>query len=99
MPRTQNYGQARCRTAALARRGHRVIRLDEHLLILQAPPQALDEDVVQIPALAIHADPNPAKLQLRQKIRAGELHPLVSVEDLRWPVPVQRLLQRLDAEC
>jgi putative transposase len=32
------------------------IRLDVHLLVFKAPSQSLDEDVVQIPPRAIHAD-------------------------------------------
>jgi hypothetical protein len=42
-------------TACLTNRG---VRLDEHLLIFQAAPQTFDEDVVEKPPLAIHADPN-----------------------------------------
>src|ERR1035438_1175925 len=84
---------------APARLGHRTIRLDEYLLVFKASPQPLDEDVVQIPPLAIHADPNPASLQFSQKVRTGELSPLVGVEDLRLAVPFQRLLQRFDAEA
>ena len=38
--------------------GHRFIRSDIDLFVFQAPPQTFDENVVQIPALAIHADPD-----------------------------------------
>ena len=52
--------------------------------IFQAPPQPFDEDIVQIPPFAIHADPNLLGLQLRQKIRAGELNTPWSNS---WPKP------------
>src|ERR1044071_6200374 len=38
--------------------GHRVIDLEEDLLVFQAAPQPLDEDVVEEPAFAVHADPD-----------------------------------------
>src|ERR1700733_5483501 len=62
---------------------HRAIRLDEHLLILQAAPQPLDEDVVQKPPFAVHADPHARGLKFIQERGAGELHTLISVENLR----------------
>src|SRR3954464_1464108 len=64
-----------------ARLHHRAIGFDEHLLILQAPPQPLNEDVVQEPALAVHADPDAAAFQHLEKARAGELHALVGVHN------------------
>src|ERR1700689_192936 len=52
----------------------RPVALQEDLFIFQAPPEPLDEDVVQIPPLAIHADPYRLGFQSSQKICAGELH-------------------------
>src|SRR5258707_10287698 len=72
---------------APARLDHRAIRLDENLLIFQAPPQPLDEDVVQIAAPPIHADPNLSPRQLTNKIRAGELRTLIGVEYFRLAMP------------
>src|SRR5471030_640728 len=78
--------------------GRRSIGLEEYLLIFQAPPQPLNEDVVQIPPLAIHADPHRPGLQSSQKIRAGELNALIGVENLRPPVLLHGLAQRRHAE-
>src|SRR5437588_12896702 len=58
---------------AAARLANRGIGLDEHLLIFEAAPQAFDEDVVEKPPLAVHADPHTAGRQLVNKIAAGEL--------------------------
>src|ERR1700760_4951482 len=66
---------------ASARLRNRAIGFDEHVLVLQAAPQPLDEDVVQEPPLAIHADPDAAAFQLVEKPRAGELHALVGIEN------------------
>jgi len=49
--------------------------------VLQAAPQALDENVVQCAAPPIHADRDVALLQRRQKIWRGELGPLIGVPD------------------
>src|SRR5208337_4064818 len=83
---------------ASARLDHRSIRLDENLLIFQAPPQPFDEDIVQVTAPPIHADPNSSAGQLTNKIRAGELRTLIGVEYFRLAVPFHRLPQRLDAK-
>src|ERR1700744_141543 len=78
------------RTNAATRLSDRTIRFDEHLLVFQAAPQPFDEDVVQEPPLAVHADPYPARFQLTQKSRAGELHALIGVEYLRLAISVRR---------
>src|SRR6478735_6259197 len=65
------------------RLGERPVCLDEDFLVLQASPQPFDEDVVQEPSFAIHADPDAQGLQLTEERRTGELHALVGVENLR----------------
>src|SRR6185437_11552169 len=60
--------------------GHRTVRLDIHLLIFQAAPQPLDEDVVQKSPFTIHADPNAVVRDLVEERRAGKLHALIGVE-------------------
>src|SRR5208282_6011021 len=65
---------------APARLDHRAVRLDENLLIFQAPPQSLDENIVQITASSIHADPNLLSRQLTNKVGAGELRALIGIE-------------------
>ena len=68
-----------------------------HLLVLHRPPQPLHENVVGVPALPVHADLDPVFLQHMGELQAGELAPLVGVEDLRLALP-QCLLQGGDAE-
>src|SRR5437588_9848450 len=58
---------------AAARLANRGIGLDEHLLIFQAAPQAFDEDVVEKPPLAVHADPHTAGRQLVISISSREI--------------------------
>src|SRR5271157_6406160 len=50
----------------------RAVGLQEYFFVFQAPPQPLNEDVVQIAPLAVHADPHPLGFQSSQKIGAGE---------------------------
>src|SRR5277367_5639376 len=59
-----------------ARLGYRPVGLDENLFIFQASPQPFDEDVVQVPSFAIHANPHAQGLQLTEERRTGELHAL-----------------------
>src|ERR671914_2490176 len=44
-----------------------------HLLVLQTPPQPLHKDVVGIPSLPIHADPNSCLQQHPSEGVTGEL--------------------------
>src|SRR5271166_5562745 len=76
----------------------RGVGLDEHLLIFQAAPQPLDEDVVEKLAFAVHADAHTAGRQLVDESRAGKLYALIGVEDLRRAVSIYRLLQGFDAK-
>jgi hypothetical protein len=43
--------------------GHTRISMEVDLLIFEAAPQPLDEDVVHTPALAVHADHDPVPFQ------------------------------------
>ena len=56
-----------------------VAGIDE--FVLQAAPQALDENIVQGAAPSIHADGDVALLQRRQKVGRGELGSLIGVPD------------------
>src|SRR5258705_11199075 len=69
-----------------------------HLLVFDAAPQPLDEDVVAPGALAVHADRDPVFDQHASECRAGELAALISVEDFRLAVASESVLKRLDAE-
>ena len=57
--------------------------LEVHLLVLEAAPEALDEDVVEGPAPPIHAQAHLGRQERGLELGAGELHALVGVEDLR----------------
>ena len=57
-----------------------------HLLVLDALPEALDEEVVAPGPLAVHAELDAVLLDHTDKGRAGELAPLVGVQDCRAAV-------------
>ena len=67
-------------------------------LIFQGSPQALNEDVVQIAALAIHRDADTGPAQAICPGKRRELGPLIAVHDVRRSEPIDRLVLRLDAE-
>src|SRR5713101_972156 len=75
--------------------GRTVVGPQIHLLVLDAAPQPLDEDVVPPSALA---DRNAVVGEHAGVGRARELRTLIGVEDLRLAVASQSILQRLDAE-
>ena len=76
----------------------RVVGLQIDLLVLDAPPQSLDEDVVAPAALAVHADRDLVVLEHLREVQAGELAALIGVEDFRLAVAGDGLLNRIDAE-
>lgn len=57
-----------------------IVQID--LLVLDAAPEALDEDVVEGAAAAIHTDLHACGLEARGEREAGELGTLIGVEDL-----------------
>ncbi len=78
---------------------HALVGLQVHLLVLQAPPQPLDENVVQPAALAVHRDRYTVVFEnAGDEGFGGELGALVGVEDLRSAVGEEGLLEGLDAE-
>ena len=54
----------------------------EDLLVLDAAPQTLDENVVENPAATVHADANASLFEHCGKLLARELRALVTVENL-----------------
>src|SRR5260370_1077381 len=78
--------------------GHAIVASQIDLLVFDAAPQSLDEDVVAPGALAVHADCDAVLDQHAGEGGAHELRALVRVEGLRLTVLCQRLLQRLNAE-
>src|SRR5271169_926298 len=78
--------------------GYTVVGFQIHLLVLDAAPQPLDEDIVPPGALAVHADGDAVFDQHAGECRAGELAALIRVEDLRLAVASDSVLKRFDAE-
>ncbi len=66
--------------------------------ILQGPPQALDEDVVDTAALSVHRDPGPDPLQPVGPGKGREMATLIRIHNLGRAKPIDRLAQRFDAE-
>ena len=73
--------------------GHAVVGAEIHLLVFDAAPQPLDEDVVSPRTFAVHADRDAVLDQQAGERGARELRALVGVEDLRLAVLGQRLLR------
>ena len=73
-----------------------VVQVDT--LVLERAPEALDEDVVHPPALAVHRYPYRGLFEYLGEVLAGELAPLVGIEDLRPAVLGQSLRQDLRTE-
>ena len=73
------------------------VSLQVDLFVLHCPPQPLHKYVVSVPPFSVHADSNTIPLDKPGKGLAGELAPLVGVEDLRLSF-AQRLLEGLEAE-
>jgi hypothetical protein len=67
------------------------------LLILEGAPSTLDEEVVQGPPAPIHPEMNPVGFEPLCKGGAGELRPLIGVDNLRRGVH-ERSFQGADAE-
>ena len=76
----------------------RCIGVEVDFFVFEAAPQPLDEDVVHVAALPVHADHDAVPLQGAGEFVAGELAALIGVEDLGSAIPSQRLLERLDTE-
>ena len=74
--------------------GYGLIAPQSELLIFQTPPKPLDEDVVHPATTPIHADLNALTMKFADPLLAGELAPLIRVEDLWFPTrAAQRLFQ------
>ena len=66
--------------------------------VFQRPPEALNEDVVQIPGFAVHRYFGLGPLQPVGPVERRELRPLVRIHDLGRAEAVDCLVQRLDAK-
>jgi len=69
-----------------------------NLLVFDCPPQALDEHIVPPSRFAIHADGDLVFYKEAGNAHSRKLTAVIGVEDLRLAVPVNRLLNRLDAK-
>ena len=75
-----------------------VVGVQVNMLVLHRAPESLNEDVVHPPSFAIHADLDLVSRQDAGELLAGELSPLIGVEDLGPAVFCNGLFQRLGAE-
>src|SRR5664279_4551803 len=79
--------------------GHAVVGSQIHLLVFDAAPQPLNEDVVAPRAFSVHANRDAILDQHAGERHSGELRALVCVEDRWLAVLCQGVLQRLNTEC
>ena len=66
-------------------------------IVLDRPPEALDEDVVDETLDAIHTDLNRSPFEDPEKLFGGKLTSLIGVED-QWLPPVESVVERIAAE-
>ena len=64
------------------------IFFDFDVLIFQRPPEAFHLGIIQTSSPSVHADSNAMSTEFRYKLRAGELAPLIRIENLRFPVGI-----------
>src|ERR1700738_2765564 len=76
--------------------GDRRIGVEIDFLVFEAAPQPLDEDVVHVAALAVHADRDLVPPQGTGEVVARKLATLVGIENLRPAVARECFLERLD---
>ena len=67
--------------------------------VLRRPPKPLDINIIQPPPATIHAVFRCATDKSVQKSPASELTSLIAVENLRFAVHVERLVEALHAEA
>jgi hypothetical protein len=72
------------------------VQIDLH--VFNALPESLDEHVVSPTPFSVHADLDAVLGEQPSELVAGELVPLVSIEDSRKAVPDNRLLHRVQTE-
>ncbi len=77
---------------------HAVVGMQIDLFVFDTLPEPFHEDVITPAAGAIHADGHAVLLQQSGELAAGELAPLVGVEDGRYARTGDRLLDGVQAE-
>jgi hypothetical protein len=78
--------------------GNALIGMQINMLKFHASPESFDKDVIDPPALAVHADLDFIVLQDLREIVAGELAALIGIENFRRAVSGDRLVQRFETE-
>src|SRR5918999_1384250 len=78
--------------------GDTVVGMQIYLLVLDAAPEALDEDIITPAPLAVHALQDAMGGKQRDKLTIGKLAALVGVENIGPTVPSDRFLHGLNAE-
>ena len=73
------------------------VGLQVYLFVLHRPPQPFHKDVVHVPPFPVHADSDSVAHQKTGEAIAGELAPLVGVEDL-WLSFAQSFFQGFDTK-
>ncbi len=77
---------------------HSPVVLEVDLVVLESPPKALRNDIVQSPTFAVHAKRCPRVQENLGEVRASEGGTLVGIEDFRRPVDPKSLFHGLDAK-
>jgi hypothetical protein len=75
-----------------------VICVQIHLLILNTLPASFDEQVIPPAALSVNADLHPLVFQEPRELLAGELTPLIRVEDPGTAILRDRFPHRIKTE-
>lgn len=79
---------------SLSKLPRRLVGAQVDILVLDAAPEPFDENVVDPAAFAVHADVDIVVFEHTGEGVAGELHPLVGVEDLGLAKTAQRLVDQ-----
>ena len=82
----------------LLRVTNRLVRVKIDLLLLDTFPESLHKHVIPPAAVAVHADLNPLVFQKSRELLAGELTPLVGVEDFGTAILRDRLSHGVETE-
>ena len=83
---------------ALVRGADGLVGVQIHLLVFDALPESFHEHVVAPAAFPVHADLNAVVFQEPRELLAGELAPLIGVEDVGRAIAGHGLLDRLQTE-
>jgi hypothetical protein len=73
-----------------------IVGLEINLFVFQSSPEALNKDIIQPSALAVHADFDAVIFQYIGKIFTGKLSALVAIEYISCAVVCQRFFQRFN---